>query len=192
LAIQGNYSANPTMKKLLSTIVLLAVSAGLATAGDYYSKAPVSKGPVVVPPPVCPCFDPGVELSLFGSYLVPETDADNEWGGGAGVGMFFTENIGINTSYNAHALDSVLHTITADLVLRMPIHELCIAPYVFAGGGVATNGSTEGLWRVGGGLDVRMDAMGCVGFFVDGSFNWLEGDSHDDGTIVRLGVKIPF
>ena len=101
------------MKKLLSTIVLLAVSAGLATAGDYYSKAPVSKGPVVVPPPVCPCFDPGVELSLFGAGLFPEDAGDDEFGGGVGAGLFFTENVGVNLSYHAFNTDpSVEHYVT--------------------------------------------------------------------------------
>jgi len=181
------------MKKLLSTIVLLAVSAGLATAGDYYSKAPVSKGPVVTPPPVCPCFDPGVEFSLFGAGIFPEHGDHDELGGGVGVGMFFTENLGINVSYHAFNTDpSVEHYTTADLVLRLPIHELCIAPYVFGGGGVVTNGSTEGLYRAGGGLDIRMDAMGCVGLFVDGAYNWVDGDDHGDSVIARVGFKIPF
>ena len=180
------------MKKLLSTIVLLAVSAGLATAGDYYSKAPVSKAPIVVPPPVCACFDPGVELSLFGSGILPDSNGNDELGGGIGLGVFFTENIGVNTSYNAHAYDSTLHTVTADLVFRMPIHELCIAPYVFVGGGLATNGSTDGLWRIGGGVDIRMQSMGCVGLFVDGAYNWIDSDDHGDGTIVRVGIKVPF
>ena len=185
------------MKKLLSTIVLLAVSAGLATAGDYYSKAPVSKGPVVVPPPVCPCFDPGVELSLFAAGIFPDSDgyyeADDEFGGGVGAGLFFTENLGVNVSYHAFNTDpSVEHYITADVVLRFPIHSACIAPYVFGGGGVVTNGGTDGLYRAGGGLDIRMDAMGCVGIFVDGSYNWVDGDEHDDAVIARVGFKIPF
>ncbi len=181
------------MKKLLSTIVLLAVSAGLATAGDYYSKAPVSKGPVVTPPPICPCFDPGVELSLFGAGIFPDAGDEDELGGGVGVGMFFTENLGINVSYHAFNTDpSVEHYGTADLVLRFPIHELCIAPYVFGGGGVVTNGTTEGLYRAGGGIDIRMDSMGCVGLFVDGAYNWVDGDDHDDAVIARVGFKIPF
>jgi len=187
------------MKKLLSTIVLLAVSAGLATAGDYYSKAPVSKGPVVTPPPVCPCFDPGVELSLFGSGIFPDGgnihghEGSDELGGGVGIGMFFTENVGINVSYHAFNTDpSVEHYGTADLVLRLPIHELCIAPYVFGGGGVVTNGSTDGLYRAGGGLDIRMDSMGCVGLFVDGAYNWVEDGDHGDSVIARVGFKIPF
>lgn len=182
------------MKKLFSTIVLLAVSAGLASAGEYYSKQPMSKGPVVTPPPVCPCFDPGVELSLFGAGLFPDGHADDELGGGASLGFFFTEMVGVNISYHAFNTDpSVQHYSTADLVLRLPIHELCIAPYVFGGGGVVTNGATDGLYRAGAGIDFRLDAMGCVGLFVDGSYNWIEDNAnHEDGVIARVGVKIPF
>ena len=181
------------MKKLLSTIVLLAVSAGLATAGDYYSKAPVSKGPVVVPPPICPCFDPGVELSMFAAGILPDGNSHGDaLGGGVAAGLFMTENIGINLSYAAFATDSTNHFVTGDLVFRMPIHELCIAPYVFGGGGLVTNGTTDGLWRLGGGIDIRMDSMGCVGLFVDGSYNWIDSDYRSNATIVRVGVKIPF
>ena len=183
------------MKKLLSTIVLLAVSAGMATAGDYYSKAPVApKGPVVTPPPVCPCFDPGIELGLFGAGIFPDSGYHGEdaIGGGVMAGMFFTENIGVNVSYAAFATDSTEHYVTGDLVLRMPIHELCIAPYVFVGGGMVANGNTDGLWRVGGGVDIRMDSMGCVGLFIDGSYNWIESDYRADTTMARVGLKIPF
>ncbi len=180
------------MKIITSTLTLLCLTAGLATAGDYYSgKQPLPPQPPVAPD--CDCFAPGVELSLFGSGIV--TDQNDELGGGAGLGFFFTENFGINTSYHVFATDpSEQHFATVDLVFRMPIQELCIAPYVFGGGGVVTNGETDGLWRLGGGIDIRLEAMGCVGIFVDASYNWIgNSDSeHDDATLIRAGFKIPF
>ena len=46
----------------------------------------------------------------------------------------------------------------------------------------------------GHGIDIRMESMGCVGIFIDASYNWIEdSDSHhDDVTLVRAGFKIPF
>jgi len=185
------------MKKSIVFFAILSLSLATAKAGDYYSKAPVAPGPIVTPPPVCPCFDAGAELSLFGSGLFSGNGGDfsdqDELGGGAGLGLFFNENLGINVSYHAFNTDpSVEHFGTADLVLRFPIQELCIAPYVFGGGGVVTNGTTDGLYRAGGGIDIRFDSMGCVGLFVDGSYNWVEGDDHADAAIARIGFKIPF
>ena len=77
-------------------------------------------------------------------------------------------------------------------MFRLPIHSACIAPYAFGGGGVVTNGSTDGLWRAGAGIDIRMDAMGCVGLFVDGSYNWIDDDYDSEAIIARVGFKIPF
>ena len=182
------------MKLITTALTLLCLSIGVASAGDYYTKQPVAPAPPVVVPPDCPCFDPGVELSLFGAGTFPD-DGDDRAGGGIGLGFFFSENLGVNFSYHAFDTEpSVHHVGTADLVLRFPIHDLCIAPYVFGGGGVITNGETDGLFRAGGGIDIRLDQVSCVGFFIDGAYNWIEDSdsSHEDDVIVRAGFKIPF
>jgi hypothetical protein len=174
------------MKKLLSTLTVLSLSLGFAAAGDY-GKNPVEKNPVV--PTGCECFGTGFEFSGFVAGAIPDS-GDGEMGGGASIGYFFTENIGIETSYTVAAFQSEEHILTANLVYRMPIKDLCIAPYVLLGGGVLTNGSTDGLWDLGGGLDIRFDSLGCVGLFVDATYNWVDGDR--DFTLVRGGVRIPF
>lgn len=175
------------MKKLLSTLGVLSLSVGLATAGDY-GKNPVEKNPVVIPAG-CDCFGTGFEFSGFAAGAIPD-NGDGELGGGAAIGYFFTENVGVEISYTVAAFESEEHVITGNLIYRMPIEDLCIAPYVLVGGGVLTNSATDGLFDVGAGLDIRLDSMGCVGIFVDATYNWVEDDRNF--TLVRAGVKIPF
>lgn len=173
------------MKKLLSTLTVLSLSLGFAAAGDY-GKNPVEKNPI---PVGCSCFGTGFEFSGFVAGAIPDS-GDGEIGGGVALGYFFTENVGVEASYTVAAFDSEEHILTANVVYRMPIKDLCIAPYVLLGGGVLTNGSTDGLWDLGGGLDIRFDSWGCVGIFVDATYNWVDGDR--DFTLIRGGVRIPF
>lgn len=72
------------IQKTLDILTIFTLTLGLASAGDSYSKAPVLQGLIVTPPPLCPCFDPGAELSLFGSGLL--SGRDDDLGGGAGIG----------------------------------------------------------------------------------------------------------
>jgi len=76
-----------------------------------------------------------------------------------------------------------------DVVLRYPISQACVAPYLVIGGGVQTNGQSDAIYRLGGGLDVRFQPNG-MGIFADGIYNWVVGQ--DNFTIARLGVRIPF
>ena len=169
--------------KVYATLLLLTFSAGLALGGE-----PVLKNPVVMMPEDPVCFAPGIELSIFAAGALPES-GDDELGGGIGLAYYFTQNVGIDVGYSVFAYDSEKHTATADLALRYPIGESCFAPYLLMGGGVKTNGSTDGLWRLGGGVDVRFQGAN-LGVFADGVYNWVEGDG--DFTIARLGVRIPF
>ena len=76
-------------------------------------------------------------------------------GGGVNLAYFFTDNVGIDVSYAVFAFESEMHTVTADLALRYPLNGPGISPYLLLGGGLRSNGSAEGLYRVGGGLDFR-------------------------------------
>ncbi len=173
------------MKKLLSTLAILTASFSLATAGDYSAKAPVA--PIA---PECTAFDPGFELS---AYIAGSLGGDEDvLGGGIGIAYFFTENIGIDTNYAAFDNESTAHFITADMILRFPIKSACVAPYLIGGAGVRANSSTEAVWRLGAGIDIRPEALGNIGLFADGTYNWINGNTYQDMTIVRLGIRLPF
>jgi len=184
------------MKHLTSTLAVAALLVGSAFAGPYGS-AKSSKGVIPPPPPPpppagCDAFDAGSQaLSLFGAGIFPDSDLDDEWGGGIGYEFFFTENIGIAAAYTLFATDPEIHNITADLVFRLPIKSLCLAPYVLGGGGVHTNSATEAIGRLGAGVDVRFPSLANSGIFADWSYNWTGGDV-EDYQIVRAGIKFAF
>lgn len=120
---------------------------------------------------------------------MPDGSGSSEFGGGVSLAYYFTPEVGIDASYGVFAFDDEVHTVSADVVLRYPISQACVAPYLVIGGGVQTNGQTDAIYRLGGGLDVRFQPNG-MGIFADGIYNWVVGQ--DNFTIARLGVRIPF
>ena len=181
------------MRKLLATTVALGFTAAAAVAGPYYSSKSTKE--VVPPPPPagCVCFDGGtIEVSAFGAGMLPSDEGhlDDELGGGVGIGYFFSPNVGVEANYAALAQSSTVHLFTANLVLRAPITDACIAPYLLVGGGVHANSVTQGIWNLGGGFDWRFDQAGCLGLFADAVYTWAEDSS--DYTIVRIGIRKSF
>jgi len=174
------------MKKLLSTLAILSVSFGLSTAEDHNAKNPA-------PPMGGSAFDPGFELSGYIAGSLP-SGGEDELGGGIGVAYFFTENIGADFNWAGFAYDDAMSLWTADLALRIPVRSNTLAPYFIGGGGWVSGMGTDttgGLWRIGGGLDFRPDALGNIGIFADGTYNWLSG-SYPDITVIRVGFRLPF
>ena len=141
------------------------------------------------------CYDAGFEFSAFGSGFWPEeTTSQNSLGGGVSLAYFFGHNLGIEASYSAHGSAQADQVGTLNMVYRLPLGGECcstIAPYVFGGGGVVSDGDYQCLWNLGGGLDVRFEGMGCVGFFGDFSYNWVD-EGLADFTLIRVGVRLPF
>lgn len=175
------------MKKLFSTLAILSASFGIATADGYNPKNPAP------PQGECTAFDPGFEFSAYVGVAIPNGEGDDEWGGGIGVAYFFTENIGADFNWAPYAYDSTAHFFTGDIAIRWPVKTSCLAPYIVGGGGFVytDEDSSEAVWRLGGGVDFRPAAFGNVGMFVDGTYNWLDGD-FEDATIIRFGLRFPF
>jgi opacity protein-like surface antigen len=178
--------------KSLNTLLALAVMATTAFAGPSYTgknpKAPILPPPP--PPPGCACFGAGGAFDIFGAAFIPE-GGDTEVGGGVGVNYFFNRNFGIDVNYGLYATDKEHHQFDANLVLRAPIDSLCIAPYILAGGGYATNSNNTATYQVGAGIDIRIPSANCLGIFAEGLYHFAESDV-SDFTTVRLGVRIPF
>lgn len=176
--------------KSLITLLATAALASSAFAGPAYSgknaKAPVAPAPA----PGCECFGPGFSFDVFGGAFFPESGGDDVLGGGVGASYFFNRYVGLDVNYGVYASDSEHHQFDGNLVLRAPIDSLCIAPYALVGGGFSTNGSTDGSYNVGGGLDIRLQSASCLGIFAEGLYHF--GDENPDFTTVRLGLRIPF
>lgn len=174
----------------LTTLLMTVALASSAAAGTVDSSKN-AKGPVLPPPaPTCGCFGPGLSVDAFAGAIFNRNGGDGDLGGGLGLNYFFNRNLGFNASYSVYDTSSQHHEIDGNLVLRFPIDSICVAPYVLAGGGYSTNGTSGGNYDAGGGLDIRFSPTSCIGVFAEGSYHWAA--SGDDYTLVRLGVRIPF
>ncbi len=172
---------------LMSLALATAVVAGPAGYPSKNPKAPVA--PMPPPPTGCNCFGPGASFDVFGGAILPDGGKD-ALGGGVGVEYFFNRYLGVDLNYGVYATNSEHHEFDGNLVLRLPIDSLCVAPYVLGGGGYSVNSIKRANWDVGGGLDIRIPSASCLGIFAEGAFHFAE--KGDDYTTVRLGMRIPF
>ena len=178
-----------------TTIAILAALSGLATAnaGTTLGKAPAKQPvPPISVPQLCDCFNAGsTSVSVYAAGLLPDGGAgelDDAFGGGLALDYFFTENVGVMVDATWAATSSEVHLFTGSIVLRAPIKSLCLAPYVFGGGGLHTNGETQDVWHVGGGIDWRIS--NCWGLFADARYTWAADTQ--DYTLLRAGVRFGF
>lgn len=180
-------------KTTLLSLAVASLSLTAAQAGTYVSgpsKAPVPPSEPLKVPSLCECFEPNTaSVSLYVAGLLPDGSGDDAVGGGISLNYFFTEYVGLEVDYTAADTDhSATHLVTGSVVLRYPIKQICLAPYVFGGGGVHTNSETQGVWHAGVGVDYRISK--CIGIFADGRYTWTEDT--DDYTLVRAGVRFGF
>lgn len=178
------------------------VAAALLGAASTLVAGPMSSGKdgkVAIQPPVatgCECFNGGWAFSGYGLFLTPDSEVeDDTFGGGIAAEYFFNQYVGVSALAQwADPSDSLVHNYAADLVLRYPVTTYCFAPYIFAGGGVHTNGETEIIGRAGAGVDIRI--LNCNGLFADWTYTFPGGGGGDDDIedyqLVRLGVKVAF
>ena len=170
---------------LLFTLALVATS--LAGPATFSGKGPV------IPPPEPTCFGPGLDIGIFGGGFLPQHSNDglqNALGGGVLVDYFFNQYAGVEFSYGAYATSGTQHLFNGDIILRAPLHSICVAPYLMVGGGFHVDGQTVGEYHAGVGVEMRFKSMDNIGVFADGAYYWHgDGDRNRDFTLVRVGVK---
>lgn len=173
------------MKRILLSLAACLSLAASASAGHQVASSKEYKNPVP------PCFqDQELQLDVFGLYgWTTQGNHDDGFGGGLGVNYFFTRNIGVGVDGSLRDADSALWTASVSLIARFPIESdsLCLAPYVLVGGGVQTNGSIDGEFHAGGGLEFRLPAG--IGLFTEGRYFWA---GHNDQVQARVGLRIVF
>ena len=175
------------MKKLIFPVLAAVTFASSAFAG-----APVKE--TKEPIPLEPCFkDQEFQLDIFASYTdaVSRSSHGDGVGGGLALNYFFIKYLGVGVEGNIYDGDvNGAWDLGGRLIARFPIESgsLCIAPYIFGGGGVATDGVTAGTWNAGGGLEWR--ATHTIGIFGEGRYTW--GADNLDGAQARLGVRFVF
>jgi hypothetical protein len=137
---------------------------------------------------------------FFGTGTVGEDTLDNpsrkrierdgQLGAGAGISYFFHQFVGIEgyayseSTGGRHFVD----IIGGDLILRLPIAESGVAPYVFAGGARQLDPVIQWTLDAGGGVEWRFARH--VGLFVDARYVWA--DETKDYGLGRLGIKVGF
>lgn len=179
-----------SMKKIAFSFIAGLAVASSALAGHEVKESKEYKTPIE------PCFkDQEFQIDLFGSY----TDATSRsqygdgFGGGIALNYFFLRYLGIGVDGNLRDSDaSEVWNVTGSLIARYPIEAggVCLAPYVLAGGGYQVDGSGDGTWHAGGGLEWRAVPQ-KLGIFAEGRYTWA-GDDDDNSAQVRAGVRFVF
>jgi hypothetical protein len=175
------------MKRILLSFAACLSLAASASAGHEMA----SSGGKDYKNPVPPCFqDQELQLDVFGLYgWTAQGNHDDGFGGGLGMNYFFLRNLGVGVDGSLRDADSALWTASVSLIVRFPIEgdSLCLAPYILAGGGVQTNGSIDGAFHAGGGLEFRCPEG--YGMFVEGRYFWA---GHNDQIQARVGFRVLF
>jgi len=140
-----------------------------------------------------------LSLDLFGLGSIDQTTIndltgvtakrDSRIGAGAGVNYFFTRNIGLGAdAYTAEPWEHAVVSASGNLILRLPLGESGIAPYVFGGGGEQFEGINQGFGQAGGGVELRI--FHELGFFVDARY--VFADKTENYGLGRAGLRLTF
>ena len=142
------------------------------------------------------------ELSFdaFGSYVAGERHLGNlfdtnirhgTWGGGVGLNYFFTHELGLGTDINIPDNGgNFIDQVEGSLIARWPFEPSGFAPYIFGGGGRATQPVWEWTGHMGVGLEYRFNPV--TGIFVDGRYVWHDKEGSSDRLLLRAGFRLVF
>lgn len=184
------------MKKIVLSLLAGVAIASTSFAGSSYvasSKSYKQEETYVAPL----CFqDTEFTLDLFGAYV--QTDDNGRgvytdgWGGGVGLNFFFARYFGIGVDgiwTDTASNSSIIHNVSGSFIIRFPIDTICLAPYVFGGGGGHFDSENNASAHAGAGLEYR--ATEKIGIFGDGRYTWVDDNAGDFATY-RLGVRFVF
>jgi hypothetical protein len=172
------------------TLTLLAVV--LATAATSFAGQSSKK---VVVAPQQDLFRAGeVQVDAFVAGAAGKFGGKNYngMGGGLGLSYFFTKYFGIGIDDTLGGLNGNGNTydnLQGNLIARLPIESLHLAPYAIAGGG-ATWGANQaqGNGNVGGGLEYRINRG--FGLFADSRY--IYGNNGLNESLTRAGLRFIF
>jgi hypothetical protein len=199
--------------KILTTSLLASLALlGTTLAGETtYTTGKGFKQPTSIAPSSC-FSDRELQIDTFGQASFGSSDKtglfkDQAYGGGIGLNYFFHRNIGLGVdaawlSAKESALGNTsgggdrttIHNFSGSIIFRLPIDNLCLAPYAYVGGGYHVDGNGWASGHAGVGLDYRI-VPNKVGIFVDGRWTYL-GDRFEQTDLnfwtVRAGVRLVF
>ena len=198
------------MKSIALGFLATAIAATSAIAGSPDMSK--DKNPL---PPEVPCFrDRELQLDIFGAYENFAHDGIRDergrpagrdgGGGGLGINYFFCRYVGVGVDGSLVSNREGTWNYGGKVIIRYPIEmgRLCIAPYIFGGGGGQSPlhsdhrfDGYDGQDAVGmgfAGLGLEWRATPHIGVFTEGRYTWTEKHSDADNTQVRLGLRVAF
>ena len=173
---------------LHGTMILLA--AGTLAAADSPNTDPGSED-----------LYRGNELSLdgFGSAALGQQTLDHltrrrinqdaRLGAGAGLNYFITRNLGVGAdAYTENTAHRLIDNVSGNLILRLPLGESGVAPYIFGGGGHKFDPVEANFGQAGAGLEIRFTPH--FGIFADGRY--VFPNKIRDYGLARAGFRVAF
>ena len=181
-----------TLKQLaVINIVGILCAPGIASAQDSNTQTQVSLVP----------YYRSQEFSIdaFASGSVNQETIDHisgkrirhntQGGAGAGFNYFFTRYVGLGgDAYSENTTGGFIDNASGNLILRLPIGETGLAPYIFGGGGYHFEEIKQSFGQAGGGLEFRFTQH--VGLFVDARY--VLADQTENYGLGRAGLRFSF
>lgn len=181
----------PTMKKRNTFVIALAALVAIITLCAPQRSVAGDITQILEPTPAeLPFLE--FQTSVFGGYNFGD---DNAWGAGAGINVFFLEDIGIGLDYTAFdGPNRTSHNVTGSLIYRITNDTL--EPYFYGGGGFRATDAVHGTLHVGAGVNLWL--TDTVALFTDGRYTW-DVSSSSSGSVpfgdypsITAGLRISF
>ena len=114
---------------------------------------------------------------------------DGRLGLGAGIQYFPHRMIGLEgEAYSENAGHHFIDNASVNLLLRLPIADSGVAPYLIGGAGRQFDPLYQWTFGMGGGLEFRFSPH--VGLFLDGRY--IVADETDEYGLGRAGLRVGF
>jgi len=110
-------------------------------------------------------------------------------GAGAGLSLFFARNVGFGAdAWSEDTRGQFVDNLAGSLIVRFPIADSGLSPYVFGGGGYQWEPVDQAFGHFGGGIEIRFNPH--VGIFVDARY--VVARETDDFGVGRAGFRFSF
>lgn len=143
--------------------------------------------------------DQELSIDLFGTLSLGEQFIDSisaakvrhngRLGAGAGVNLFFLRNVGIGAdAWSEDITGRFVDNLSGSLIVRFPIGDTGLSPYVFGGGGYQFEPVSQSFGHFGAGLEIRFNPH--TGIFVDARY--VVTHRTEDFGVARAGFRFSF
>lgn len=142
-------------------------------------------------------------IDLYGLYEAPMRHfiggpfRHGQWGGGVGANYFFTRYLGLGAEVGFLAGEPrFVNNVGGNLIARLPIDKVHLAPYVFGGGGGMFNSINApgpvSTWYADAGVGLEWRLNPHLGIFGDARYIWRSSHGPGDQAAIRTGVRLGF